>query len=218
IIEKCSVPGTVAITFDDGPYRFTSTLLDTLDRLGIKVTFFVNYSNWDLEQKEKDALLQRAKASGHQIASHTFTHPHLDTLSQDQVKAEMKSNDNAIRNAIGVSPRYMRPPYGEANDASTFPLLHDLGYRVINWSFATEDTNEGSSITSSLEAYRNNLDLIDPSLPGVITLQHDVIEHSAKDLLDPLINYLSTYKPGMKYVTVAQCMGDTTPYTQDPFF
>ena len=46
MIYQCSVPGTVAVTFDDGPYIYTQAILDMLNAAGMKVTFFENGNNW----------------------------------------------------------------------------------------------------------------------------------------------------------------------------
>lgn len=40
VITKCSKPGVLALAYDDGPYQFTSSLVDTLDAAGVKGTFF----------------------------------------------------------------------------------------------------------------------------------------------------------------------------------
>lgn len=40
VITKCSRPGVLALAYDDGPYQFTSSLVDTLDKAGVKGTFF----------------------------------------------------------------------------------------------------------------------------------------------------------------------------------
>lgn len=45
MIENCK-PGHVAITFDDGPYDFTSALVDLLNSHDVKATFFVNGKNF----------------------------------------------------------------------------------------------------------------------------------------------------------------------------
>jgi peptidoglycan/xylan/chitin deacetylase (PgdA/CDA1 family) len=42
IIEKCTVPGVVALTFDDGPYLYTQSVVDQLNAAGIHATFFQN--------------------------------------------------------------------------------------------------------------------------------------------------------------------------------
>lgn len=41
IITKCSSSGMLALAFDDGPYQYTQTLVDTLNAAGAKGTFFV---------------------------------------------------------------------------------------------------------------------------------------------------------------------------------
>ena len=46
LIYQCRVPGTVAITFDDGPNMYTQPILDMLNAAGMKVTFFSNGNNW----------------------------------------------------------------------------------------------------------------------------------------------------------------------------
>lgn len=41
VINKCSKPGVLALAYDDGPYQYTSSLVDTLDKAGVKGTFFL---------------------------------------------------------------------------------------------------------------------------------------------------------------------------------
>lgn len=70
LINQCVVPGTVALTFDDGPFSYTSDLLEILAAYGAPSTFFLNghclgdvYYNSD--------IVQRIVAEGHQLGSHT---------------------------------------------------------------------------------------------------------------------------------------------------
>lgn len=46
VIKHCTVPGVVALTFDDGPYTYTSHILDLLDQYNAKATFFINGDNF----------------------------------------------------------------------------------------------------------------------------------------------------------------------------
>ena len=46
ILTHCTVPGVVALTFDDGPFTHTSHVLDLLDQYGAKATFFINGANY----------------------------------------------------------------------------------------------------------------------------------------------------------------------------
>ena len=51
--------------------------------------------------------------SGHQIAVHTWSHPYLTTLTNEQVIAELGWTKKVIKDILGVTPSYMRPPYGD---------------------------------------------------------------------------------------------------------
>lgn len=88
VITRCTVPHTAALTYDDGPYKFTNELLDILRGKGVKATFFINGDNkGDLSEYEE--VVKRAYREGHQIASHTWSHDDLSKLSSKQVRMEM---------------------------------------------------------------------------------------------------------------------------------
>ena len=46
LIDTCTVPGTIALTFDDGPYEYTWALAESLKAEGVVATFFMNGNNW----------------------------------------------------------------------------------------------------------------------------------------------------------------------------
>ena len=71
IIDRCSIPGTVALTFDDGPYMFTPALLDILSANGAPSTFFVNGGGLGGIYNYQD-VIQRIWREGHQLGSHTY--------------------------------------------------------------------------------------------------------------------------------------------------
>jgi len=70
IINSCTVKGTVALTFDDGPYIYTANVLQQLDAAGHKATFFMNGQNYD-SIYNYEPQLQQMIAEGHQIGAHT---------------------------------------------------------------------------------------------------------------------------------------------------
>jgi peptidoglycan/xylan/chitin deacetylase (PgdA/CDA1 family) len=70
VIYSCSQHGKVALTFDDGPYLYTSTLLDTLEAAGHRATFFQNGNNWDIIYNY-NSTIQRMVQNNHQVCSHT---------------------------------------------------------------------------------------------------------------------------------------------------
>ncbi len=71
-ISQCQKAGQLAITFDDGPYNYTSHLLDVLAAHGVKATFFITGNNLskgqiDINSTGWPALIRRMHAEGHQV-------------------------------------------------------------------------------------------------------------------------------------------------------
>jgi peptidoglycan/xylan/chitin deacetylase (PgdA/CDA1 family) len=50
---------------------------------------------------------------GHQIAVHTWSHPMLTTLTDEEIVAELGWSKRIIKDLLGVTPTMMRPPYGD---------------------------------------------------------------------------------------------------------
>lgn len=71
VYTKCNRPGVLALAYDDGPYEFTSELVDILDEAGAKGTFFWTGTLYGCIYNQA-AAVKKAFASGHQIASHTW--------------------------------------------------------------------------------------------------------------------------------------------------
>ena len=71
VYTKCSQPGVLALAYDDGPYKFTSELVDILDKAEAKGTFFWTGTLYGCIYAQKEAV-KKAFKSGHQIASHTW--------------------------------------------------------------------------------------------------------------------------------------------------
>lgn len=74
-LVQCTQPGTIAMTFDDGPFEFTDDLLAILAPTQHKVTFFVNGNNFAPIANFADSV-KAAVAAGHQIGSHTYALTH----------------------------------------------------------------------------------------------------------------------------------------------
>ena len=71
-------PKLIALTFDDGPRRSTTTkLLDGLAQRGVKATFFLIGLNLD----GNEDLVLRMDREGHQIGLHSYNHKLLTGLS-----------------------------------------------------------------------------------------------------------------------------------------
>lgn len=183
------VPGgsTIYLTFDDGPSRYTSKLLDILQKYNIKATFFVTNQSWN------DSLIKRMYAEGHSIGIHSYTHVYSDIYSSE----EAYFNDlNKLRNKIYESSGYysnlVRFPGGSSNTVSSFnkgimtrlsKKLEEDGYRYFDWNIESHDT---SNINSDKIA--NNIINSLGSRSTYIVLQHDTNLNSV-NAVEKVINY-----------------------------
>ncbi|KAI9593199.1 hypothetical protein BDF19DRAFT_397421 [Syncephalis fuscata] len=206
-IKACTKPGVVALTFDDGPGPSTANLLDILAKEKIKATFFVLGENTSNPQFK--GLVKRAFDEGHQIASHTFSHPHLPELSIDKVRDEMSRTETAIRNEIGYTPRYMRPPYGEINDGD-MQLLRQMGYAVVIWDLDSNDWRYEAQASQHRQLFYDIQKSMEKatSQSNYLVLQHDIKSYSV-DLVPEIISFIRN--KGLGFATVGECTGYPVP-------
>jgi peptidoglycan/xylan/chitin deacetylase (PgdA/CDA1 family) len=126
----------VALTIDDGPHpEYTPRLLKILKQAGVHVTFFVVGM---LAEQHPD-LIRAEVADGHEVATHTYSHPDLRKLQPDQVKQEMLRGGAAVKRVTGVTPNILRPPYG-FYDPYDVRCANALGYTIVLWSLHSGDS------------------------------------------------------------------------------
>lgn len=137
MIYSCTVPGTAALTYDDGPYLYTSELLDILKSYGVKATFFITGVNLGKGEIDDPSTLypnivKRMHAEGHQIASHTWSHQDLSVITHAQRMDQIIKNEMAFRNILGFFPTYLRPPYVSCTPSSgCIADMAALGYHLV---------------------------------------------------------------------------------------
>lgn len=141
-IFACKEPGTVAITYDDGPYVYTDGVLDLFKEKNFKATFFVTGVNIgkgaiDDPSTPWPAVIKRMDDEGHQIASHTWSHQDLSAITQEQRIDQMVKLEMALSNIIGKFPTYMRPPYSSCNGACETDMKA-LGYVISYFDLDTD--------------------------------------------------------------------------------
>ncbi|KAL0959087.1 hypothetical protein HGRIS_014385 [Hohenbuehelia grisea] len=90
VITQCTKPNMAALTFDDGPWVYLYDVSKALKAAGAVGTFFLNGNNYECIYSEANVKrVKYAYDKGHQIASHTWGHKNLATLTWDQVHDEM---------------------------------------------------------------------------------------------------------------------------------
>lgn len=186
----------IALTFDDGPGPHTAHLLDILDQYGAKATFFLIGSKVSSQAN----VVRSIHARGHQLGNHSWSHPELPKLPVDQIAGEIDRTNDAIKQATGVTPAILRPPYGAVNGA-VLEQLRLRGMSSILWSVDTRDWADRNSDIVCSRAVAG-------ARPGAIILMHDIHQTSVGAV--PCI--LSALKQqGYSFVTVQGLLGNTTP-------
>ena len=177
----------VALTFDDGPGKSTTKILNTLEKYNVVATFF------DLGQNmlNNPSTVKREEAIGCEVESHTYAHKNLNKLSATQIKEDMKKAENAFEKVLGHKPHLVRPPYGNANAT----VKNTLKYPLINWDIDTLDwkSRNADSIMKEIHKYS--------SYDGRIILMHGIYDSTAEAvarLVPELIN------KGYQLVTVSE--------------
>lgn len=123
----------IALTFDDGPSQYTPQMLDILKAKGAHATFF----DVGTQSKGRGDIERRIVAEGHQLASHSNTHPNMPTLSTDALRAELKAGFDQLA-ANGTNTRMLRSPYGAFTNAD-WDRAGDLISANVLWDIDTLD-------------------------------------------------------------------------------
>ncbi|CAK7206625.1 hypothetical protein SEUCBS139899_009425 [Sporothrix eucalyptigena] len=207
-VSHCTVTGKVAITFDDGPYLYTSALLDILKSNNVTATFFVVGNNGAKGMINNPATgypatLRRMIADGHQIGSHTWSHQDLSLITAQQRRDQIVKNEIALNDVLGVIPTYLRPPYTHwtqdgLNDLKTF------GYHVLNYDIDTRDWQGNYTVAET--TYSTILSQHSPSSSSWISLEHDIYNTTVHMFAQYIID--TARQLNYQLVTVGECLGD----------
>ncbi|KAJ7760616.1 carbohydrate esterase family 4 protein [Mycena maculata] len=223
LFTSCTVNGTMALTFDDGPYLWQKNMSDLLTQYNAKGTFFVNGYNWDCIYDEPFASnIQYTYQAGHQICAHTWSHPDLTTLNATRITQEFNKIDTALYNILGIKTDWVRPPYGSYNTAVR-QQAYTLNKTLVTWDFecvgaifllffltvTRDEDSEGATAKQSM-AYYDQFLAQNPLPPTGLMLNHETYNTTVFEVMPYAIPKL--VKAGYKLVTLAECMG-VEPYT-----
>ncbi|WP_269858193.1 polysaccharide deacetylase family protein [Streptomyces sp. RPT161] len=128
-MSKC-----VALTFDDGPSRYTPQLLSDLEARHAVATFFLIGPH---ALAHRQVVLREAR-DGNAIGDHTVHHPRLTGISSARVSYEITTAARQIASITGHRPTMLRPPYGAWN-ARVRALAGRAGLAVIMWNVNPRD-------------------------------------------------------------------------------
>ena len=184
----------MALTFDDGPSKYTQAILDILKEKGAKATFY----NLGTSSANFPELTKAVVEGGHELASHTNQHQNLPKLDRDGLRNEISSAFDTLEKNGGTRPQMMRAPYG-AFTGTEWARSGDIISCNVLWNIDTLDWKlpGAAAITSQVLNHAYN---------GAIALMHDGGGNRQQDVdaLPGIIDGL--HDAGYELVTVSELM------------
>ncbi|MFE9610107.1 polysaccharide deacetylase family protein [Streptomyces sp. NPDC006012] len=172
----CREAKCIALTFDAGPSEHSARLLDILKEKKVPATFFL-LGKRHIEKYPQ--LVKRMAAEGHEVASHTWDHKILTSLSEQQIREELLRPSEAIERLTGQRPVLMRPPQGRTDETVT-SVCEKLGIAQVLWSVTAKDytTNDSALITQRVldQATRDGIILLHDIYPGTVPAVPGIID------------------------------------------
>lgn len=198
LVYSANVPcRQIALTYDTEFTPSTQKLIDTLDSLHVRSTWFfmAKYMSY------YPAVVQQVTA-GHtnDIGNHTWDHPEMPKLDPASMRWQVDQAERQISRMTGINPKpYFRPPYGAWND-TMLDVVGKAGYsHVIMWSIDTLDWSGKSA-----QQIQQTID--DKAFPGAIVLMHGLGKHTAEGTRLAVADLRAR---GYDFVTISELLGQS---------
>jgi len=125
----------IALTIDDGPDPVhTPRILDILRDHAVKATFFVVGG----AAEQYPNIVMRMKKEGHEVGSHSYSHPYFQRLSWPGAIREIRMTQWVLDRILGEECKLFRPPHGKLSLRSLIPAWA-AGQRVVMWNVDLKD-------------------------------------------------------------------------------
>ena len=140
IVANRSAGKQIALTFDDGPCeKYTPEILEILKNNNVKATFFVIGKN----AEKNPEILKKVYNDGHEIGNHTYSHPNLRFIKNEQFADEISRTQSIITEITGYTPTLFRPPGGYLSN-SIVDKITSNNCKTVLWSWR-QDTMDWKS-------------------------------------------------------------------------
>lgn len=181
---------TIAISFDCAwGAEHTDELLKIMDEQDVKCTFFM-VQFW--AEKYPD-YVKKIAAAGHEIGTHSRTHPKMSELTKEQIQSELKTSCETIENVTGKKVDLFRPPFGDYNDLLV-ETAKEMGLYTIQWDVDSLDWK-------NLSGQEIALRVVNGAKSGSIILCHNNGLHTA-DALPVILSALKN--KGYRFVAIGE--------------
>lgn len=188
----------VSLTFDIswGEVR-TEPILKVLEEKGIKKATFFLSSPWSESHPE---IVQKIKDMGYEIGSHGHAHKNYSTLSDEEIRTQIRKAHTVLSEMTGTKPNLIRMPNGDF-DKRVLRIADSMGYSVIQWH------------TDSLDWMNPGVDkivnrVVTKAVPGDIILMH--ASDSCKQTHEALPQIIDQLRAkGFEFATVSELVAGT---------
>lgn len=153
----------IIFTFDGGAgIHSAQKILEVAKKHDVKLTFFVTGK---FAEKNPD-LIRQITAEGHEVFNHTYSHPHLPQITNEQIREEINKAEEIISNLTSTTTKpYFRPPYKE-RDERVLKVVSELGYQSVIWTADALDWMPDKTAEQVKQQIYSHLQ------PGAIILMH----------------------------------------------
>lgn len=176
----------VALTFDDGPSKYTKDIINTLKENDACATFFILGNKVEFYQD----ILKESLKNGNELGNHSYNHKWLSKLSVTNLKEQIESTQNIIYEKLNYKPTYLRPTYGSVTNR----IRKNTNLKIALWTVDTKDWK----IKDIDQIVKRATDDIED---GDIILMHDIFERSS-EALKKIIPILK--EEGFQFVTLSE--------------
>ena len=123
----------VYLTFDDGPTKETSKIIDLLNDLDLKATFFLIGKNIEENKEETKLIIE----NGHDVGNHTYSHNRMIFKSPSYIKEEIDKTNNLIKSLGYDKEIFFRPPFEKK--LFVLPMyLNKINQTTVMWNIEPE--------------------------------------------------------------------------------
>lgn len=181
----CKKP-MIALTFDDGPSKYTDSILKLLKKYNARATFFIIGNKVSLYQDTLRTMVE----NGNEIGNHSYDHKWLTKVTDDELVNQINTTQNLVKETTGMTPKLFRPTYGSINHH----LREKISLDIIMWTLDTSDwktSNPKKIAQYTLNTIKKN----------DIVLMHDTHKqtYEALKIILPELK-----KKGYQFVTVSE--------------
>ncbi|CAO3621552.1 unnamed protein product [Mucor fragilis] len=211
-VVACRTDGQVAITYSEGPSDATARIARQLNNAQVRANFFVN-TKW-LQEQQYAMVLQNIYNAGHLIGL-TYRLPTEDpeTMSDEEIKADIITNAKMVESLIHVSPKYVRLHFSAQSDGRTEHILQDLGFVLVGYNLDGKDYVHKTPDLIEQEYQRtfNTYRAAHQDKKGsFVAIQYDIPETGSMAAVPNVIQVLQ--REGYDAVRMDGCLNDEKPY------